>query len=476
MSDISIKKAAFITGISKYINIFLGIFFSAILSRILSPNDYGIVAIVSVFTAFFIVLSNCGLSIAVVQRKDFSQEDIDSVFSFSVYQGLVLSVIFIALAYPISIFYSNSVYIPIVLLLSISIFFNTINAVPNGLLRKEKRFLLIGIRLVVVSILTYGFTIILALLNFKYYALVIQSITSSVLIFLWNLSNVKVHFKLKVDFKVLKQIKGYSGFNFLSNLVNFFTRNLDKLIIGKALGNENLAQYNKAYHFMLYPVQNLTNIITPVLHPILSDFQDNVSVIYEKYKGIVKFLSLTGVLVSAGCFCCSKEIILILYGKQWYSAVNCFHFLSIAIWTQMITGTAGSLFNAVGNTKNSFIQDVISVAIMLSCILIVSKFNSIEIISLGVTIALLINFFLCFFFLIKLTMKRSFLDFLLWIFPDFIIYLILMFSSKPINKFIIQDNLFISFVFKGIIISALYLVLLLIFRQTKYLTKILKRK
>ena len=70
MSETSIKKAALITAGSKYINIFLGIFFSAILSRILSPYDYGIVAIVTVFTSFFMVLSNCGLGIAVIQRKD----------------------------------------------------------------------------------------------------------------------------------------------------------------------------------------------------------------------------------------------------------------------------------------------------------------------------------------------------------------------------------------------------------------------
>ena len=83
-NTVSIKKAALITGISKYVNVFLGIIFSAILSRILSPNDYGIVAIITVFTTFFSVLSNFGLSAAIIQNKDFSQHDIDSLFSYSI--------------------------------------------------------------------------------------------------------------------------------------------------------------------------------------------------------------------------------------------------------------------------------------------------------------------------------------------------------------------------------------------------------
>ena len=183
MGEASIKKASLITGVSKYINIFLGILFSAILSRILTPNDYGIVAIVTVFSSFFIVLSNCGLGIAVIQRKEFCQDDVNSLFTFSIYFGLALTFVFILLAYPICLFFNNKVYLPICLLLSVSIFFNSINAIPDGLLRREKKFFLIGLRLIVVSLLTYGITIVLAIFNFKYYALVIQSVVSSLLIF-----------------------------------------------------------------------------------------------------------------------------------------------------------------------------------------------------------------------------------------------------------------------------------------------------
>lgn len=476
MSELSLKKAAFITAISKYINIFLGILFSAVLSRILSPNDYGIVAIVTVFTTFFIVLSNCGLGIAVIQRKEFTQADINTLFSFSVYQGLALAGVFMLLAWPISIFFNDKVYIPICLILSISIFFNTVNAVPDGLLRKDKRFFLIALRLVIVTVFTYGITIVAALAGCKYYSLVIQSVASSVLIFLWNLKNVKVEFHFKLDKNTLKNISDYSGYNFLFNFVNYFTRNLDKMFIGKALGNEQLAQYNKAYHFMLYPVQNLTNVITPVLHPILSDFQNDTKAIFEKYMKIVKVLSLLGVFVTAICFTCSREIILILYGGQWNSAANCFHVLSLAIWTQMIYGTSGSIFVALGDTKKMFISSCISIIITVIALLIGTKFKSIETISFFIMIALNIIFIQTYFILIRQTMKMHLLHFLKCLAADFFILALCLTAGFFINKYIVIEQILLSGITKAIIISILYMVLMLIFRQFKYYEPVLPNR
>lgn len=473
MSEISIKKASLITAISKYSNIFLGIFFSAILSRILTPNDYGVVAIVNVFTSFFIVLSNCGLGIAVIQRKDFGQDDINSIFTFSIYFGSVLTFIFILLAYPICIFFNNKEYLPICLLLSISIFFNSINSVPDALLRREKKFFLIGLRLIVVSFFTYGITIILALINFKYYALVIQSIISSMLIFIWNLKNIKVHFIKKINWNILKSIFSYSGYNFLFNLINYFSRNLDKLLIGKSLGNEDLAQYNKAYHFMLYPVQNLTNVISPTLHPILSDYQDNINTVYEKYVKVVKLLSLIGVLVTAVCFICADEIISILYGVQWKSSAVCFKYMSLAIWTQMIGGTIGSIFAVLNDTKSHFFVTIFNTAIILVALITGAASKDIKIISLYISIALISHFFTTYYILIKKIMRKKFSSFLLVILPDFLMIVILCTFMWTIKDFITIHNTILSFFVKSFIIAILYILLMSFFKQWKYFIPLL---
>lgn len=474
-SVVSIKRAALISAGSKYVSVFLGVAFSAVLSRILSPDDYGIAAVVSVFTAFFAVLSNCGLGIAVIQKKDFTQKDIDSLFSFSVILGAALSLLFCLAAWPVSLFYGESVYVPLCLILSVPVFFNTVNAVPDGLLRRERRFLLIGVRLIAVSLLTYGVTVVLALLNFRYYALVIQSAVNSLLIFLWNMGSVRVHFTLKIDRSVLRRIAGYSGYDFLFNVVNYFSRNLDKLLVGRILGNGDLAQYGRACHFMLYPVQNLTNIVSPVLHPVLSDCQSDRLYIYGQYVRVVKILSLMGVLITPVCFCCGREIILILYGGQWSAATDCFRYLSLAVWTQMIGGTAGAMFAALGDTRRLFCSSLANTGVVIGSLLAALRFRSVIAVSAFVCAALVIHFFITFFTLIRLTMRLSFPGFLKIFLCDFLMIAVLLAASAFLNAFPCRAgrNLSASLCAKGGILLAVYGLLLAAFRQGRYFLPVL---
>ena len=476
MAEMSLKKAALINAVSKYINVFLGVFFSAILARILTPNDYGIVAIVTVFTTFFLFLSNIGFGIAVIQNKDFSSHDVDSLFSITVYFGLLLALCFALLGYPISRFYQDSVYKHICVLLSISVFFNTVNAVPEAVLRRNKQFLLIGFRLVCVSFLTYGFTIILALRGAKYYALVFQSIISSLLIFLWNLKNAKTRFSFHINWRVLIRIRSYSGFAFLFNFTNYFSRNLDKLLIGKVIGNEELAQYNKAYHFMLYPVQNLTNIITPVLHPMLSDYQDQPLAMYQKYMKIVQVLSLIGVFVQTVCFFCAREIILILYGSQWGEAVVCFRYLSLAIWLQMIGGTCGSMFVALSDTKRLFIANCFCIAFLVAGLIVSVHSKEITMIALSIACVLNLHVFTNYLFLVKGSMNLSFLRFLRVLIPSFALLGILTPVGASVNRIVQINALFVSFLVKGTVLGLVYLFLLVVTKQYIHLLPILPVK
>ena len=121
------------------------------------------------------------------------------------------------------------------------------------------------------------------------------------------------------------------------------------------MGDEKLAYYSKGYTLMLYPIQNLTFVISPVLHPILSDHQNDKNYIYNKYIKVTKLLSLLGVFISAFCFSASREIVLIMYGNQWENAVLCFKILSLSVFSQIVSSTAGSIFQSLGKTKLMFI-------------------------------------------------------------------------------------------------------------------------
>ena len=128
VKNISIKEAAFINAAANYSCVILQLGFSAILARILLPEDYGVIGVMTVFTTFFSVLANMGIGTAVIQNKELSDYDVSNIFTFNLYIAIGLSIIFAIFSVPLSKFYGNSVYIPIGCLLSVSLFFSTMNA------------------------------------------------------------------------------------------------------------------------------------------------------------------------------------------------------------------------------------------------------------------------------------------------------------------------------------------------------------
>lgn len=118
----SIKQAAIINAVSKYATVIINLILTAILARILTPEDYGIVAVTTVFTNFFGVFADMGIGTAIIQNKELTKDDINNIFSFTIRQGVVLMFCFAGFSIPLSAFYENSVYIPIGILLAGSLF------------------------------------------------------------------------------------------------------------------------------------------------------------------------------------------------------------------------------------------------------------------------------------------------------------------------------------------------------------------
>ena len=310
MATSSIKQAVYLNAAARYSTLVLRLLFNAALARILVPEDFGVVAVAMVFTTFFSLLSDMGLGAGIIQNKELSREDIGSIFAFSLRLGLILMGAFALFSFPMAHFYGNRALVPVGMLLSVQLFFNTLNVVPNALLLKQKEFKKVALR-ILCACLTSG------IVGIGYYALVVQAILDAVFIFSWNYFSTRPPMARRPAWASLEKIRSYSGYLFGFNLINYFARNLDNLLIGKYMGPGQLGHYDKSYKLMLYPVNNLTHVITPVLHPILSEHQNDKAYIYDKYRQVVKVLSLLGAFITPFFWFSSGEIIPILYGKQW---------------------------------------------------------------------------------------------------------------------------------------------------------------
>ena len=283
LNPVSLKKATIINASSKYTTVILGLLFSAVLSRLLSPEDYGIVAVVTVFTNFFSLFADMGIGTAVIQNKKLSDDDENRIFTFTLYVGIALFALFSLFSVLLVHIYKNSVYYIVGPLLGISLSLTTFNMVPNARLMKSKKFLLVAIRTVSSSVFGYVAAVVIAFLGGKYYAIIFQSIITALITFLWNWKSTNLRFRFHSVINSVKKIWGFSSYQFGFNFVNYFSRNLDNLLTGYFFGDKMLGYYDKAYKLMRYPVDNLTNVITPSIQPILSDHQDDSRYVLEKY-------------------------------------------------------------------------------------------------------------------------------------------------------------------------------------------------
>ena len=452
---ISIGKASVINGAAKYSTVILNIIFTAVLARILSPEDYGIVAITAVFTVFFGLFADVGLGAGVIQNQKLTKENIDEIFSFNTFLAIVLALLFCLVSGPIAAFYDIPVLKPICCLLSIALFFNTMNSIPNAVLMKQQKFMLVGMRTIFVCLFTGIITIILAFCGLKYYALVLQAIISALLMFIWNMVSTKLRFTLKIHRESFAGIKSYSFWQFCDKFVNYFSRNTDHFLIGKFLGQVPLGYYDKSYKLMLYPVQNFTHVISPVMHPILAVHQDDRDYIYRKYLQVMKVLSLFGIYITVLCFFCSREAILIVFGKNWIESVSCFQILSLAIWAQMTTSSTGAIFQSIGETRKMFVATFLASVVMVIFTLAGLGFGTLEALSFAVAIAFNISFVLNYYVLMCYGFHKPFLDLVKYLLPDLAICggIFIVMALLPIHI----GNLFLSAVVKGAVMTLLFI-------------------
>lgn len=455
MAD-SIKKqmtvGIFFTAIAKYSNIFISLIVTAILARILSPEEFGIVAIATVIIVFFNMLTEIGIGPAIVQNKELNKDDLSNIFSFTIWFGLILTIIFVLLAKPIAIYYETPILEPISYYLSIAIFFNSSQIVPNALIYKDKDFKFIALRSFSIQFFAGIIAVISVFLGFGIYALLINPILSSILLFIISYIKKPIKFKLYFDIKALKKILSFSIYQFLFNLINYFSRNLDKLIIGKYLNNTMLGYYEKSYRLMMLPLQTITHVVSPVMHPIFSDYQNDFKKLSDSYLKIVKLLAYIGFPLSVLLFFTSKELVLLIFGMQWERSILSFQILALSVGFEIILSTSGSIFQAANSTKMLLICGLISTIILIIAILIgVFIFKIIEAVALFSLFAFIINFIITYFLMYSKLFKTGLQTFFKVLISPIILSLILIFILYFTDLLFVNLNLLLQLIIKAII-------------------------
>jgi teichuronic acid exporter len=445
------------TALEKYSGIVIQLVITAVLARLLPPADFGVVAVATVIIAFFALFTDMGISTAIVQNKTLTDDDLSNIFSFTLWSGLALALLFFASSWLIGGYYDNSTLTIICQLLSLNLFTSSITIVPNALFYKNKDFKYIALRGLTVQTACGIIGVGAALLGAGLYALVIPPILSGILLFVISVRRYPQKAQLTWGLVSIRKIFSYSAYQFLFNVINYFSRNLDKLVIGKKLGMKPLGYYQKSYSLMMLPLQNITAVVTPVIHPIFSDFQNDLEKLATGYERIVRFLSFVGFPLTVGLYFTARELTLIIFGPQWLPSIPVFKILAVSAGVQVVMSSSGSIFQASGDTKSLFVCGVFSAVLNVTGILFgVFYFGTLEGVAYCISTTFAINFVQCYWQMYHVTFHRSARTFVRQLLSPLLISALLVAVLLPIDLFTKNMNIVLSVLLKGAIFAIVY--------------------
>lgn len=442
-------SGVFFTALSKYANVIIGILVTAVLSRLLPPEEFGVVAIATVVISFLSIFADIGLTASVIQYKGLKDSDLNILFSISLYLGVALSAfVFIGGSY-LSSYYKEPILTSICQFMSINLFFTTLSVVPNAIFYREKMFKQIAVRSFFAQIVGGIIAVLWALRGGGIYALIINPIFSSLLIFIISYRRFPLRFHYRFSLASVAHIFNYSLFQFLFNIINFFSRNMDTLVIGKVLGPSVLGYYDKAYRLMSLPLQNITQVITPVLHPLLSGHNTEAGYLMRTNETMSKILALIGFPMSIWLYFVSEELILLFFGDQWYAAVPAFKMLSLTVGIQLVLSSSGSFFQTSGDTRSLFVCGLFSAVLNVTAIMVGTfYFHSIYAVAFGLLCAFSINFLQAYWLLYYKVFQSSSWRFFKLMLKPIAYSLLLALVYYALLHYIHLDGIFINFIWK----------------------------
>ena len=404
----SIRAAALFQFGSKYISMGAQVVITMVLARLIAPEDFGLVAIVSVFTGLFALLSDMGVGVAIVQYRDLTEEDYGALFGFSALLAVGLAAAYCAASPLVATFYGDARLIPLCCAASPQLLFSTLNMVPSGLMLKERRFDAIGIRLISATVVSGAVAIGLAFAGVGCFALVVQSGLSAFIVLAWNLAArgvSRVSFRFKAP---LKRIFSYSAYQFGFSLINYFSRNLDNMLIGRFMGSAQLGYYDKAYKLTGYPLSAFSSVIGSIIQPYMAEHQDEPDAIFNCFMKVEKLLSLVGAGVAVVFMCASSEIIQVCFGPGWESAIPVFAVLGVSVYFQMMGNPSGAFFQSLGRTDYMFRVGLVNTCITIVGLCVGLIGGSILTVAYGIAAAYCLHMFSIAYFLIHRGFSRSY--------------------------------------------------------------------
>jgi len=369
LKERSVRSGA-VTMAAQMTKFFLYMGSTVVLARLLTPQDYGLIAMVTAITGFVALFKDMGLSMATIQKAEINHLQVSTLFWINVATSIVLALILALLAPMISWFYNEPRLTWITLALAGTFIFSGLTVQHQALLRRQMRFP--ALAMIEIGSMGIGIAtgIVLAWYGAGYWALVgLPAATAlSYAVLVWVFCGWRPG--LPVRRAGIFSMLAFGGHLTGCGIVNYFARNFDNILLGRFYGVGVLGLYSRAYNIMTLPINQIRNPLESVAIPALSHIQ-NDPVRYKKYYiKLVTLLAFIAMPLMVFLFVCADQVIGLLLGSKWSGAADIFKILCIAAFIQPVATTWGLVLVSLGQSKRYLKWGIAnSILIILSFIL-----------------------------------------------------------------------------------------------------------
>lgn len=403
MSDIKQKtKIGIIWNIlEKVVGQGIAFVINIILARLLSPNDYGTIAMIALFLTIANVFIDSGFSRALIQKQDRNEYDYSTTLYFNIVTSIILYVILFFASPYIANFYKTPELQNIQRILYLVVILGSFSVVQNAILQINIDFKKLAIINTSTTIISGTIAIACAYKGLEVWALVIQALAKSFLtnVLLWHVSKWRPTTGFsKTSFQ---KLFGFGSKLLVSGLLSTTIKNIYNITIGRIYNKESLGYYSRAEQFPTLTFGTLDSVLNTTTFPLMASLQNDTTDLISTFKRLIKLTSLIVFPALTGLAILSKPIILVLLGEKWLPAADLLFWLSLSYIFVPLSSLNLNLLNAIGRSDLFLKIDILKTPIIFATMAITFPI-SIRAIVIGKTVTAFIYFYMNAFMIRKL--------------------------------------------------------------------------
>lgn len=349
---------------------------SIILARILIPEDYSVVSIVTIFFAFCNILISGGLNTALIQKKDADLEDYSTVLHTTMFVAFILYIIMFITAPLIANIYDKEILVPIIRVMSLTFFINAFKSILSAYTSNNLQFKKFFMATIVGTIISAIIGIYMAAAGYGAWALVVQQMSNSLIDTIMLYFSTKFKILFKISFSKLKTLFKYGWKIFVSSIITVLYDQINPLIVGIKYSTNDLAYYNKGQNYPGLINSTISDTLKAVIFPVMSKVQDDNNMVLNVTRKYIKVSSYIIFPMMIGFFAVSSSFVSVVLTDKWLPIVP---YIKIFCFTYMFNIIqVGNLqaIKAIGRSDVTLILEIIKKSLYFIVILLFVIFSN----------------------------------------------------------------------------------------------------